>query len=238
MGALCICKMWELSSCLTSFECPFDIKLLRVFLLCFPFPSFLCYSHGKTNHLLPHYWSIQTHPPPSSSPNLPLSSPPQLCFSPHLPLPSPLLPPAHCASPLCFPPLSPPSSPLPPSILVLFLPCRYDNTGCGRSYLSQRDLEAHRLYRHTKDKGLGQSVVPTLSVPPPHAAMAGFALPPFFQPGMMAVSLLPLLPGGKGGEGGGRRRREERGREMDGVGGGRGRRGGRRVWEEVRWAAP
>lgn len=67
---------------------------------------------------------------------------------------------------------------------------RYDNSGCGRSYLSQRDLEAHRLYRHTKDKGLGQSVVPThLSVPAPQSAMPGFTLPPFFQ-------MPPRLPPG------------------------------------------
>ena len=56
--------------------------------------------------------------------------------------------------------------------------CRYDNSGCGRSYLSLRDLEAHRLYRHTKDKGLGQAA--HLTAPPPQAHMAGF-LPQFFQ---------------------------------------------------------
>ena len=30
----------------------------------------------------------------------------------------------------------------------LFSSHRYDNKGCGRSYLSQRDLEAHAIYRH------------------------------------------------------------------------------------------
>lgn len=69
--------------------------------------------------------------------------------------------------------------------------CRYDNAGCGRSYLSQRDLEAHRLYRHTKDKGLGQTVVPThLGAAPTQSSLTGFTLPPFFQ---LAVSWLVLL---------------------------------------------
>ncbi len=50
---------------------------------------------------------------------------------------------------------------------------RYDNKGCGRSYLSQRDLDAHTLYRH-KDKSAMQQ-------PVTHGNPMQFALPPFFQ---------------------------------------------------------
>lgn len=67
---------------------------------------------------------------------------------------------------------------------------RYDNTGCGRSYLSQRDLDAHILYRHNKDKGvLKQTVVaPHLNPPPSQASLAAFSLPPFFQSGILPVN--------------------------------------------------
>ena len=43
---------------------------------------------------------------------------------------------------------------------------RYDNKGCGRSYLSQRDLDAHIAYRHKKDK----SIVQLPAAPPPPLA--------------------------------------------------------------------
>ena len=61
---------------------------------------------------------------------------------------------------------------------------RYDNKGCGRSYLSQRDLEAHIAYRH-KDKSL---------ISPSSSTTAAATLPPltlqsfFPAPGTAAVS--------------------------------------------------
>ena len=61
---------------------------------------------------------------------------------------------------------------------------RYDNKGCGRSYLSQRDLEAHIAYRH-KDKSLitpSSSTTTAATLPP-------LTLQSFFPaPGTAAVS--------------------------------------------------
>ena len=53
---------------------------------------------------------------------------------------------------------------------------RYDNKGCGRSYLSQRDLEAHIAYRH-KEKT--SSTITTVST---GANIPRIPLPPFFAP--------------------------------------------------------
>ena len=54
--------------------------------------------------------------------------------------------------------------------------CRYDNKGCGRSYLSQRDLEAHIAYRH-KEKS--SSAITSLST---GSNIPQISLPPFFAP--------------------------------------------------------
>ena len=64
--------------------------------------------------------------------------------------------------------------------------CRYDNKGCGRSYLSQRDLDAHILYRHSKDKPLAPSLQPSGLKNP----MASFQI--FFQPGMVRPEFIPV----------------------------------------------
>lgn len=66
---------------------------------------------------------------------------------------------------------------------------RYDNLGCGRSYLSQRDLEAHISYRH-RDK----SLLPQAGMLPPGISAAGttipsFPLPAFLQPGISRPDL-------------------------------------------------
>lgn len=63
---------------------------------------------------------------------------------------------------------------------------RYDNKGCGRSYLSQRDLDAHILYRHSKDKPLA----PSLQPPGLKNPMASFQI--FFQPGMVRPEFMPV----------------------------------------------
>ena len=68
---------------------------------------------------------------------------------------------------------------------VLCVNIRYDNKGCGRSYLSQRDLDAHILYRHSKDKPLAQQpsgTIPQTSVRNP---ISSFPLPPFFPAGVI-----------------------------------------------------
>lgn len=70
---------------------------------------------------------------------------------------------------------------------------RYDNKGCGRSYLSQRDLDAHILYRHSKDKPLA----PPLQPPGLKNPMPSFPIA-FFQPGMVRPDFIPppgLPPG-------------------------------------------
>jgi hypothetical protein len=68
---------------------------------------------------------------------------------------------------------------------------RYDNKGCGRSYLSQRDLEAHITYRH-KDKSI-------LPAPPPagvaltsQSGLPSLPMPPFFALG--PAGLPPNFP--------------------------------------------
>jgi hypothetical protein len=48
---------------------------------------------------------------------------------------------------------------------------RYDNKGCGRSYLSQRDLDAHIAYRH-KEKSSTTTTTTTTTAIHPH--LAGF----------------------------------------------------------------
>lgn len=52
---------------------------------------------------------------------------------------------------------------------------RYNNKGCGRSYLSQRDLDAHVAYRHVDKTALSQPVLNT-------AALPQLTMPPFFHP--------------------------------------------------------
>lgn len=65
--------------------------------------------------------------------------------------------------------------------------CRYDNKGCGRSYLSQRDLDAHILYRHSKDKPLAAPIQPPgLKNPMPSFPIA------FFQPGIVRPEFIPV----------------------------------------------
>ena len=53
--------------------------------------------------------------------------------------------------------------------LLILIIIRYDNKGCGRSYLSQRDLDAHIAYRHNKDKNI-QGGAPGIPPPPPAPA--------------------------------------------------------------------
>ena len=74
----------------------------------------------------------------------------------------------------------------PPSLTV----CSYDNKGCGRSYLSQRDLEAHITYRH-KDKS---SLPPAPGGGVDLASQSGLAMAPFFTMGVShsTVSSLTL----------------------------------------------
>ena len=60
--------------------------------------------------------------------------------------------------------------------LLMCVFTRYDNKGCGRSYLSQRDLQAHIAYRH-KDKST--STVTSLST---STNLPQIPLPPFFAP--------------------------------------------------------
>ncbi|CAI8006744.1 E3 ubiquitin-protein ligase Hakai [Geodia barretti] len=86
---------------------------------------------------------------------------------------------------------------------------RYDNKGCGRSYLSQRDLEAHITYRH-KDKSTlpgpppagvaltSQSGLPSLPMPP-FFAMGPAGLPPNFPLHTLPhPGIPPNLPGARG----------------------------------------
>ena len=58
---------------------------------------------------------------------------------------------------------------------------RYDNKGCGRSYLSQRDLDAHIAYRHNKDKVTSSSSgITQITLPPtffPSPVVSGTAVP-------------------------------------------------------------
>ena len=76
-------------------------------------------------------------------------------------------------------------TPCVPLVYDVFV-CRYDNRGCGRSYLSQRDLDAHILYRHSKDKPLA----PSLQPPGLKNPMASFQI--FFQPGMVRPEFIPV----------------------------------------------
>ena len=57
--------------------------------------------------------------------------------------------------------------------LIILIIIRYDNKGCGRSYLSQRDLDAHIAYRHNKDKNI-QGGAPGIPPPAPMHSIAAF----------------------------------------------------------------
>lgn len=57
--------------------------------------------------------------------------------------------------------------------------CRYDNNGCGRSYLSQRDLEAHITYRHKDKTSLIGAPQPTVDLTS-QTALTSLTMPPFF----------------------------------------------------------
>lgn len=67
---------------------------------------------------------------------------------------------------------------------------RYDNNGCGRSYLSQRDLEAHITYRHKDKTSLIGAPQPTVDLTS-QTALTSLTMPPFFT---MPAGLPPNFP--------------------------------------------
>ena len=56
----------------------------------------------------------------------------------------------------------------------IFLHDRYNSKGCGRSYLSKRDLDAHIAYRHVDKTILPTVLTGTASIPQ--------MISPFFPP--------------------------------------------------------